>query len=431
MNVSVFIGRRLSFRHVADRAGSSGKGNGASAGVPIAVGGIALAVIIMMISLSVVIGFKQEIRRKITGFSSEITIFPQSRTLSAADPIDLSDELDSTLRSALPQAKYDPIIEIPGILKTDSAFQGVMVKAYRPDAEGYNFIASHIKEGRMPIHADISDSTAAIPPQPEIALSAVNASRLGLNVGDKIDMHFVTDGSLRTRRVIVSGIYDTHLGEYDARYVYSTPQMARSVARIPETSATSIEINGIGEDHIMEATSRLSEALLELSARTPGYNLFGIENVLHTGQAYFSWLELLDTNVVVILVLMSLVSGFTLISSLFILILERVRTIGILKSLGATNRQIRGVFIYMAERLVARGLLLGNVGALSLILLQHYLHIIPLDAEAYFLSYVPVSLDWSSFIILNLTVIAVSAIILILPSHLVATLAPSESMRYE
>ncbi len=431
MNISVFIGRRLSFRDVADGHESLGKRRGSSAGVPIAVGGIALAVIIMMISLSVVIGFKQEIRRKVTGFSSELTVFPQSRTLSTADPIDLSDKLSETLSSTLPQAHFDPVVEIPGILKTDSAFQGVMVKAYEPSAKGYGFISSYIVDGRMPLPPSASDSLDGVPPQPEIALSSTNALRLGLSAGDKVDMHFVTDGTLRTRRVVISGIYDTHLGEYDSKYVYSTPQMVRSVAKIPKNSSTSIEINGIDEDSIMEATSRLSASLLELSAQTPGYNIFGIENVLHTGQAYFSWLDLLDTNVVVILVLMALVSGFTLISSLFILILERVRTIGILKSLGATNGQIRGIFIYMAERLVARGLLLGNAGALTFILLQHYLHLIPLDADAYFLSFVPASLAWGSFVLLNISVIVISALILILPSHLVATLSPSESMRYE
>ncbi len=432
MNISVFIGRRLSFRDVTDGHESLGKRRGSSAGVPIAVGGIALAVIIMMISLSVVIGFKQEIRRKVTGFSSELTVFPQSRTLSTADPIDLSDKLSETLSSTLPQAHFDPVVEIPGILKTDSAIQGVMVKAYEASAKGYGFISSYIVDGRMPLPPSASDdSLDGVPPQPEIALAATNALRLGLSAGDKVVMHFVTDGTLRTRRVVISGIYDTHLGEYDSKYVYSIPQMVRSVAKIPKNSATSIEINGIDEDSIMEATSRLSASLLELSAQTPGYNIFGIENVLHTGQAYFSWLDLLDTNVVVILVLMALVSGFTLISSLFILILERVRTIGILKSLGATNGQIRGIFIYMAERLVARGLLLGNAGALAFILLQHYLHLIPLDADAYFLSFVPASLAWGSFVLLNISVIVISALILILPSHLVATLSPSESMRYE
>ena len=270
-----------------------------------------------------------------------------------------------------------------------------------------------------------------LPARTEIVLSAANATKLRLAVGDNVDMHFVTNGAMRTRRVTVSGIYDTHLGEYDSRFVYSTPDMARSVAKMPGDCVTALEINGIAAERLPDAIASLSASLLNLSSQTTGSDYYGLDNVLHSGQAYFSWLDLLDTNVVVILVLMALVSGFTLISSMFILILERVRTIGILKSLGATNSQIRGVFIYMAERLVVRGLIIGNLIGLGFILLQHFLHIIPLDAEAYFLSYVPVDLAWGPFIILNAGVIVISAAVLVLPSHMIATLAPSESMRYE
>lgn len=433
MNISVFIGKRLSFGSGVDSVDAPAGRRGVSAGVPIAVGGIALAVIIMMISLSVVIGFKQEIRRKVTGFSSEITVYPLSRTLSSAEPIRFDEGLDGLLKSTLPSASFDAVVELPGILKTDSAFRGVIVKGYEPTAVGYHFIADNIVDGRMPVEQDDNSAGDDGTPAPiEIALSAPNASQLGLAVGDKVDMHFVVDGAIRSRRVVISGLYETHLGEYDSRFVYSAPSLPRKIGRFADDAVTSIEINGIEVEQIPEATSRLSAALLEYaSSSTEGYNIYGVDNVLHTGQAYFSWLDLLDTNVVVILILMAVVSGFTLISSLFILILERVRTIGILKSLGATNAQIRGVFIYMAERLVGRGLVLGNVGALGLILVQHYFHVAPLDAEAYFLSYVPVSLDWVSFVALNATVVVISALILILPSHLVATLSPAESMRYE
>lgn len=342
----------------------------------------------------------------------------------------LSEQLISTITTTLPEAVCDGVIEIPGIIKTDSAFVGVMVKAYADTARGFGFISSHLVEGAMPSPPAESEDPS-LPARPEIVLSAANATKLRLAVGDNVDMHFVTNGAMRTRRVTVSGIYDTHLGEYDSRFVYSTPDMARSVAKMPGDCVTALEINGIAAERLPDAIASLSASLLNLSSQTTGSDYYGLDNVLHSGQAYFSWLDLLDTNVVVILVLMALVSGFTLISSMFILILERVRTIGILKSLGATNSQIRGVFIYMAERLVVRGLIIGNLIGLGFILLQHFLHIIPLDAEAYFLSYVPVDLAWGPFIILNAGVIVISAAVLVLPSHMIATLAPSESMRYE
>ena len=159
--------------------------------------------------------------------------------------------------------------------------------------------------------------------------------------------------------------------------------------------------------------------------------MLGVDNVLRSGAPYFSWLDLLDTNVVVILILMALVAGFTLISSLFILILERVRLIGILKAIGATNSQIRGIFIYMSERLVVWGLIIGNIIGLGFVWLQHTTRFIPLDPESYYLSYVPVEIGWEAILLLNLSVIAISCGILILPSHMVSTLSPAESIRYE
>lgn len=429
MNISVFIGRRLSFKGSGnyDRRDS---GSIASAGIPIAIGGIALALVIMMMSVAVVTGFKREIRAKVAGFNSQISVFPQSRTLEGVTAMSLDTAMTAMVRQAAPGAVADGVVELPGILKTDSAFQGVMVKAYAPDAAGYRFIADNLTDGTMPAVKAAAD-TASVPPQPEIAISASIASKLGLGTGDKVDLHFVNNNALRTRRAVVSGIYDTRFGEYDARFIYATPDMARGVARLGKTEVTSVEINGVADDDIERATADLSSLLLAHNAETRSQTYCWVDNVLHSGAAYFSWLDLLDTNVVVILVLMALVSGFTLISSLFILILERVRTIGILKSLGATNTMIRGIFIYMAERLVARGLLIGNLIGIPLLLVQQQWHILPLDPDSYFLSYVPVAVDWSAILILNIAVIIISALILILPSYMIATLSPSESMRYE
>ena len=429
MNISVFIGRRLSFKGSGndDRRES---GSIASAGIPIAIGGIALALVIMMFSVAVVTGFKSEIRAKVAGFNSQLTIIPQSRTLDGVTAMSLDTAMTAMVRRAAPGAVADGVVELPGILKTDSTFQGIMVKAYAPDAAGFAFIAENLTKGSMPVEKAAAD-TASATARPEIVLSATIASKLGLDTGDKVDLHFVNNNALRTRRAVVSGIYDTHFGEYDARFIYATPEMARSVGRLRPADVTSIEINGVADDDIERATADLSAMLLAHNAETHSQTYCWVDNVLHTGASYFSWLDLLDTNVVVILVLMALVSGFTLISSLFILILERVRTIGILKSIGATNTMIRGIFIYMAERLVARGLLIGNLIGIPLLLIQQHWHPLPLDPDSYFLSYVPVAVDWSAIITLNLAVITISALILILPSHMIATLSPSESMRYE
>lgn len=430
MNIPVYIGRRLSFNA---RSADGSAGTRPSAGVPIAVGGIALALVIMMVSIAVMMGFKDEIRAKLAGFNSQITVYPQSRSLVDISSIDLDDDLREQIAVAAPEASIDGVVELPGILKTDSAFQGIMVKALEPGSAGLRFIDDNMVSGRLPQAVEATDSTG-IPAPPEIVISATTAAALGLGEGERVDIHFISSGTLKTRRAVISGIYDTHMDDYDSRFIYATPSMTRSVGRIPEGHVTAIELNGISDDEIESLSAGLSAKLLtySLSNNDAGREtFFAVDNLHRSGQAYFAWLDLLDTNVAVILILMSLVSGFTLISSLFILILERVNTIGILKALGATNGQIRGIFIYMAERLVTRGLVIGNVIGLGLLFLQHYLHIIPLDAKAYFLSYVPVTISWPAIIVLNIAVAAISAVILIIPSHMVATLSPASSIRYE
>ncbi|MDE5836262.1 MAG: ABC transporter permease, partial [Paramuribaculum sp.] len=186
------------------------------------------------------------------------------------------------------------------------------------------------------------------------------------------------------------------------------------------------------EKDIEETANNLRLRLCEIREDDKGYYpQYRIETINTTGAMYFNWLELLDTNVVVILLLMGCVAGFTLVSCLFIIVLERVRMIGLLKALGATDGMIRRIFIYMACRLVSRGLIIGNLFALALLFAQKIWHIIPLDPEAYYLSYVPVSINLVSILALDVSVIALSFILLVLPSHIISTLSPSETMRYE
>lgn len=159
--------------------------------------------------------------------------------------------------------------------------------------------------------------------------------------------------------------------------------------------------------------------------------IYQVENVLQSGAMYFSWLDLLDTNVVVILILMAVVSAFTLISALFIIVLRNVSAIGLFKALGATNSQIRVIFILIAQKVVILGLLIGNLISVPLILCQTKFHILPLDAEAYYLDFVPMDFSLRDIILLNLSVMIISVIVLILPSHIISRLSPGNTLKYE
>ncbi len=208
--------------------------------------------------------------------------------------------------------------------------------------------------------------------------------------------------------------------------------MLRRVSGLDSLSCTSIDVRGIADSDIAATASVLQSDLLEASARPDGPGLHPVSSVMESGALYFNWLALLDTNVVVIFVLMLCVAAFTLISSLFILILERVRTIGVLRAIGADRRTVERVFMFMAMRLVAMGMLLGNLAGIALILIQHYTNAVPLDPEMYYLRSVPAALEWGWFLLLlNVGVALAAWLVLVLPARLTASVDPARVMHYE
>lgn len=401
---------------------TSGRNGGP--GVGIAVAGIALSFVIMLVSISVVTGFKHQITEKIVGFNADFNIYGISTaTGNGQEPergICLSPQLKSAIEEATGSTEIYPVLNQPAIIKTDDNFVGLILRGIG-DGKSTDFISNAIIEGSMP-----TDSAGH-----EIAISLTMAKSLNLRTGDKVFCHFIEDNRIRSRSVIISGIFDTHFSEYDNRIAITPIAMLQDLNRVGSDVGTSIEVYGIPLDEIDDKTVALYNGLLELSSKEGAAVLYQLDNVLQTGAMYFSWLNLLDTNVVVILILMAVVSAFTLISALFIIILRNVSAIGLLKALGATNTQIRMIFILIAQKVVFLGLFIGNIVGLSIILCQRASHILPLDAEAYYLDFVPMELEWWIVLVLNISVIIVSAIVLILPSHIIARLAPGTTLAYE
>lgn len=414
---------------------SLGRGHGrdTSTGIIIAVTGIALAMTVMMLSVAVIKGFKNEIRAKVTGFESQLTLTATSEDAGGdadndmtteAEPIELTTELRKIISSVVSGAEMTPTIIRPGVLKTPGSFAGIVLKAYEGGLS-LRFIADHVTQGTMPDFA--ADSTSN-----DIVISRLTADRLGLAPGDKADAYFFAQDAMKARRLRIAAVYDTHFDDYDGTYAFASPAMLRRLDRMGAAQATRIDINGLTSDGAIEPAARsLQTSLLDAYYNGRVTQVYRVDNVHRRGALYFNWLALLDTNVIVILALMGAVAGFTLISSLFIIILDRVRMIGILKALGATNAMIRHTFIIVAERIVVRGLIIGNLLGLGLIALQAMTHFIPLDAETYYLSYVPVEISWTDVALLNLGVIVAAALVLILPSHIVATISPSRSIRFD
>ncbi|WP_289763643.1 ABC transporter permease [Duncaniella dubosii] len=414
MSLAIFIANRLSLRSPSGKMQS---------GIVIAVSGIALSVVVMLISIAVMMGFKEEIRQKIMGFDAQLSISVYSPDDSKVPLVDIND-VRPVLEMLPEKATTVLAIRQPVILKTPADFTGAIVKGISRDYD-WEFIRQNLIEGEIPDFK--ADSTLY-----HVIISRNLARDLSVGLGEKIDAFFLGGDSYRTRRLKVAAIYDTHFSEYDDNYIFSTLPMLSALAGVGENLGTQIEIHGLGSDkEIAECAEQLSAGLLEklYTGRTPTF--YTVTDVHTSAALYFNWLALLDTNVIVILTLMSLLTCLTLVSSLYILILRRVNMIGILKALGAPDSLIRRSFVYLTMRILVVGLVIGNLIGVCVILVQDATGVIPLNPEAYYLDHVPMLLSVPALIVLNLSVIVVAALVLILPSAIITTIPPSKVIKYD
>lgn len=414
MSLAIFIANRLSLRSPSGKMQS---------GIVIAVSGIALSVVVVLISIAVMMGFKEEIRQKIMGFDAQLSISVYSPDDSKVPLVDIND-VRPVLEMLPEKATTVLAIRQPVILKTPADFTGAIVKGISRDYD-WEFIRQNLIEGEIPDFK--ADSTLY-----HVIISRNLARDLSVGLGEKIDAFFLGGDSYRTRRLKVAAIYDTHFSEYDDNYIFSTLPMLSALAGVGENLGTQIEIHGLGSDkEIAECAEQLSAGLLEklYTGRTPTF--YTVTDVHTSAALYFNWLALLDTNVIVILTLMSLLTCLTLVSSLYILILRRVNMIGILKALGAPDSLIRRSFVYLTMRILVAGLVIGNLIGVCVILVQDATGVIPLNPEAYYLDHVPMLLSVLALIVLNLSVIVVAALVLILPSAIITTIPPSKVIKYD
>ncbi len=419
MNISYWIASHLRIRGGGERHGST-------TGVVIAVAGIALALIVMEFTLAIVVGFKDGIRYKLSGFESQIVVSGayDPATGSQASFIRRDSCIEDIIYNVMPDAKISTALRVPGILKTDNDFEGIVFFGKDGCSES-GFERSNIVGGEWPDFS--ADSTRNM-----IVISAITANALGLDTGDKVYSTFISEnGDVKIRRNLIAGIFESGFGEYDRTTAYASSSSLRGICDLDSMTGTSIEISGIGEDMIDPMSALLQERLIENATDGRIEEIYPVSNVHQSGAMFYNWLSLLDTNVVVIFILMLCVAGFTLVSSLFILILERVRTIGILRAIGASRKTVRRIFMIMAMRIVALGLLIGNVVGVGLLLLQSHFHIIRLNPEMYYLKYVPVEIEPLHFLLLNVGVFVVAWLIMVLPAHLASDIDPAKTMRYE
>lgn len=413
MGYPLFIAKRLSL---------SAAGRKSSPAVKVAVAAVALSVAVMLAAIAIVLGFKREIRDKVIGFNSHISLYVIPADSEDSNLVTLTPTLSSILDSKEYITDYSLQASIPAILKTSDNFKGVYLKSLSGESIR-KFISSNLENGRIPDYSKPENDT-------RIVISRKTAGQLGLNVGDKIDTYFMA-GTIRVRKLEIAAIFNSHFDNYDNLFIYGDLPLIQNLGEISQKQGTSLAITTSDFSNVNEYTADLSRTLNEAVASGLLYKYYRADNALNQGAGYFRWLSLLDTNVIVVLVLMTIVACATLISGMLIIILDKKRFIGLIRSMGATIGKVRKIFIYMALRVAILGLLIGNTLMLTLLWAQNKWHLLPLDADAYYIDFVPVEINWVSVAILNIATIIVIYLCLILPSWFASKISPAETMRYE
>ena len=390
--------------------------------IHIATAGVAIGLAVMIISVCVVLGFKHTIRDKVIGFGSHIQV-ADFMTLQQMDqyPVVMDDSMIQALKKA-PGVKHVQRFAIKeGILKTDEDFLGVAFKGVGPEFDS-TFIHENMVAGSIPKFDDKASHN-------KILISQLMADKLQLKTGQKIFAYFIDRQGVRTRRLTISGIYQTNLKKYDEIMVYTDLYTAVKLNGWEDDQASGAEITvkdfnqlQTTEDYYIKNVNRTVDKYGET---------YSSATIKELNPQIFQWLSLLDINVWMILGLMLIVAGVTMISGLLIIILERTSMIGVLKALGARNKTIRHTFLWFAVFIIGKGMLFGNIIGLGLLALQSTTGLIKLDAQTYYVSNVPIEYNWLYIIALNVATLLISVFMLVAPSYLISHIHPAKSMRYE
>ncbi|MCF8302073.1 MAG: ABC transporter permease [Bacteroidales bacterium] len=406
MNIETFIARRILV---------PAKANFSRPIVRLAVISISLGLAVMIIAVAIVTGFQQAIRDKIIGFGSHIQITHfDSNTSYEPVPISKSQPFYPSLTETEGIRNIQVYATKAGIIKTRDQIQGGVLKGVGTDYD-WSFFKEKIKQGKT---LDLNDSARSN----NVLISTQLASLLKLKLGDPLRMYFIINNQTRGRKFNIAGIYKTGLEEFDKRYVIGDIRHIQKLNGWDDDQVAGFEVLINDFDKLNELGARVYENI--------GYEL-NAQTIKERHPQMFDWLNLQDMNVIIILVLMVLVAGITMISTLLILILERTNMIGILKALGMRDWSVRQVFLYNAAHIIGRGLLWGNIIAIALSLLQQQFGLITLSQESYYVSTVPINLNLLHILALNAGTLAICVAMLVIPSYIITRITPVKAIRFE
>lgn len=375
---------------------------------------ITLGVAVMILSISILQGFKSEIKEKIVGFASHVQVLPYNlKPAENLEGISIPENIKQNILRIDNVKSINPFATKGGVIKTKTDFQGVLLKGVDKNYDT-TFFHQYLTKGRF-LNLKTNDGSEAL-------VSKVVADKLNLSIGDKLRVFFYIDNNYRARAFNIVGIYETGLSDYDDRFVICDIAQVQS-------------LNSWGKDTVEGYEILLKDfSLLNQTSQQIYYSLgenMTIQTIEEIEPNLFSWLDLLDSNVILILIIMMLVSIVTITSTLLIIIFEQTTTIGVLKSMGSTSKSIIKIFLYNATYIILRGLLFGNILALGIAFVQDRFKIIKLPQESYFLTSVPIEISALQIIMVNIVTIIICVAALLIPARSVSKIDPVKCIRFD
>lgn len=411
-NTELFFARRLS-------AGKGGRANGVMTNI--ATLSVAIGLGVMILSLSIIFGFKREITHKMTGFLSHVQILHYDNSQSHETlPISSDQPFLDTVRRTPGFVHMNRYAVKAGILRGEDAMHGIMLKGVGTDFD-WSFFKENLTAGSLP---DVGSAART----KQVLISKTLASQMNLGVGSKFEVMFIQTPPRRDL-FRVSGIYETSLAEIDNVMVMCDIRDVQRLNKWDSTQITGFEITSADFDNVKQFSDDIFARLNAMSDRLPQQLM--VTNIRESKPMVFDWLDTHDLNAAIIIVVMLLVAIFNMIASLLIIILEKTSMIGVLKALGMRNWTIQKIFIIRSSYIALKGMLWGNIAGLAVCYIQKYTGFIKLDAEGYFITQVPIYVDWTYVCLLNAGVFLMILAFMPLPTMVVSRILPEKSIKYE
>lgn len=403
-------------RIIANRLLSKKSDSIAKPVIRVSVFSIAISIMVMLVAFAIIRGFQYEVREKIIGFGSHIQIRPFNTNNSLEQPPMQVNRDDLQALNSIEGIKaVFPFVEKGGLIKADSSVNGVVLKGIDKNFD-FSFLSKNLKEGKTLTFSDTINNG--------ILISQKLASTLDLGVDSPLRIYFIMPNEMqpRGRKFTVSGIFNSGMAEFDKIYAVCDMRQLQKLNKWGDSLASGYEILINNFDDLPRIMSDVNNTIY--------YDLRATD--IKTSQyQLFSWLDLLDTNVLIILILMTIVAVINIISIILVLILERIPFIGLFKALGSGNSLIRNIFIRITMRLLLNGIIIGNILGLGLIFIQQQFHLFPLNEEMYYLDHIPALLQWDYILGVNVGVFAISFLAIFIPALVIRNINPSLALQHK